>query len=147
LLGGWSCTFIEPRARFIMYGSWVAYTIRLMVAYIARLKGSLHYKAQAHVEAWRCAHMVLTAVLVFTLTMACLRGADRNLASGVWYNLDYEGIKTAAGSYGIAIITLVCLYSVLSYWSTSPEALQVMCVCRSDSRVSGILAGLHLIKA
>jgi hypothetical protein len=39
-------------AQFTMYGSRVAYTIRLVVVYIARLTCGLHYKAQVLVEEW-----------------------------------------------------------------------------------------------
>jgi uncharacterized membrane protein len=70
-------------ARFIMYDSHVAQTVRLWVAYIAGHTSGLHCKAldglhhkthrrlyckaQMLVEAWRGLYLVLTIVLVIIL--------------------------------------------------------------------------------
>jgi hypothetical protein len=79
----------------------------------------LHYMARMPVEAWWCAHLVMTVVLGFVLTMAYLRCTTKNQACGIGQNLDYDGVS----SFSIAIIALRHHYFVLSCQPTSPEAL------------------------
>jgi hypothetical protein len=73
-------------------------------------------------------------------------GIAKNFAYGVGTNLDCDGVKTATQNFGIAIIALGCLYSVLSYRPNSPEALPTLCRCHANSWVSSILARSCLIK-
>jgi hypothetical protein len=78
--------------------------------------------------------------------VACLRSTDKNLACGIGQNLDCDGIKAAAGGFGIAITTLVHLYSMSSCQPTSLDALLAPCMCHADSRVSDILPRWHPVK-
>jgi hypothetical protein len=77
------------------------------------------------VETWRRAYLVLTVVLVFVRTMACVISTVGNLACGVGTNLDCDGVKTTTDNFGTSIIALGRLYSMLSYRPTSLEALSV----------------------
>jgi hypothetical protein len=72
---------------------------------------------------------------------------SRNLACGAGMNLDCDGVKTATSNFGIAIIALGRLYSVLSCRATFPEVLSTPRGRCADKWVSGILAGSCPIKA
>jgi hypothetical protein len=62
-------------------------------------------------------------------------------------NLDCGRVKTTTGNFSIIIITLGCLYFVLSCRPTSPKVMSVSCGRRADNRVSGILARSCAVKA
>jgi hypothetical protein len=64
---------------------------------------------------------------VFVRTMTCVIGPAENLAFGIGTNIDCGGVKTTTGNFGIAIITLGRLHSVLSCRSTPLEALSTPC--------------------
>jgi hypothetical protein len=73
-------------------------------------------------------------------------GIARYLACGIGWNLDRDGVKTTTGGFNIALTAMSHLYFMLSCQPTSSKALEALCACRVDNRVSGILAGPRPVK-